>query len=152
MEYIIAVILAVVASVPGIYAVYRQMRKDSGDKQALFEQLRVEQQENLAEYELALKKSIWEQAQTIVNLQAGEIDKLKGRIEVVEKERNRLEDRLYNIESENEELKRQIALLQIAGIESKEREHQWLIGIRTLIRQIRELGLDPKWEPPNGGQ
>jgi len=55
VEYIIAVVLSIVAAVPGIYAVYRQVKKDSGDRQALLEQLRNEQQENLAEYSLPLE-------------------------------------------------------------------------------------------------
>jgi chromosome segregation ATPase len=53
-----------------------------------------------------------------------------------------------NLKRENKKLADRVSALETEAARSKERERRLLGGVKILISQVRELGLDPKWQPP----
>lgn len=112
------VLLAIVAALPGIYAIWRGRHKEKAD----------------------VAKVITEAAGNLVEEYKSELESLKLLLAQQQEEIKCLE---FQVERQTEKI-----ALQSVRIDTLEAEREEVLaGVRALTAQIRKLGHDPVWEP-----
>lgn len=125
---ILPLILAIIAAIPGIAALFRGRRKEKAD----------------------VAKALSEAAGELVEGYQKKLERLEA---LVENQATQLADQAEKIRCQERKIDEQAVELakQAKSIRVLERERgKFLAGVLMLCAQIRELGHEPIWEPESG--
>jgi uncharacterized membrane protein len=129
---IVALIIGIIAAVPGILSLLAQWRKD---KRAL-------PQNEISEGIRASKE-----AAEVVEKYSGEIERLLKRVQSLEKVNGELQSKVQDMKAEMQDICDELANLQEANTDKDALIEEWRKGIEMLIQQLMEHNLTPVWKP-----
>jgi len=125
---IVNIVVALIMALPGIYAVYRQLRKDKQDSTSLIRESAVALIEPLKKRIDELRYEIDDSRQRIISLEKA-LEERNERIDALEKQAHDDQGRIHELEAELEEKSKLIHALEVE--------------INRLRRRVSKIGKDP---------